>query len=44
MICTLVLRPVARALAVTLVLAHTVLATRIPELPDWDNAGNPAPH
>lgn len=42
MICTLVLRPVARALAVTLVLAHTVLATRIPELPDWDNAGNPA--
>ncbi|WP_206025817.1 hypothetical protein, partial [Rhodococcus sp. 14C212] len=41
MICTLVLRPVARALAVTLVLAHTVLATRIPQLPDWDDTGNP---
>ncbi|WP_274521216.1 hypothetical protein [Rhodococcus rhodochrous] len=44
MISTLLLRPVARTLAVALVLADTVLATRTPQLPDWDDTGNPAYH
>ncbi|WP_302070840.1 hypothetical protein [Rhodococcus ruber] len=44
MLSTLVLRPVARTLAVALLLADTVLATRTPPLPDWDDAGNPACH
>ncbi len=42
MISTLVLRPVARTLAVALIVADTVLATRVPPLPDWDDAGHPA--
>lgn len=42
MISTLVFRPVARVLAVALVLADTILAARIPDLPDWDDAGAPA--
>jgi len=41
MITSFVLRPVARTIAVALTLADTVLATRIPDLPDWDEAGNP---
>jgi hypothetical protein len=41
MISTLVLRPVARTLAVASVLAHTALTTPASELPDWDEAGNP---
>ncbi|MGW0026359.1 hypothetical protein [Rhodococcus sp. NPDC003383] len=44
MITSFVLRPVARTIAVALILADTVLATRIPELPDWDEAGNPVRH
>ncbi len=42
MIFTLVLRPIARALSVGLILADTILATGISELPDWDEAGTPA--
>ncbi|MGW0021021.1 hypothetical protein ACWDUD_22095 [Rhodococcus sp. NPDC003382] len=44
MITLFVLRPVALTIAVALILADTVLATRIPELPDWDEAGNPVRH
>ncbi|WP_282582437.1 MULTISPECIES: hypothetical protein [unclassified Rhodococcus (in: high G+C Gram-positive bacteria)] len=44
MITSFVLRPVARTIAVVLILADTVLAIRIPDLPDWDEAGNPIRH
>lgn len=45
MITLFVLRPVVlTVIAVALILADTVLATRIPELPDWDEAGNPVRH
>ena len=37
MIPTVVLRPAAHAFIVVLTLAHTMLTTRIPELPDWDD-------
>ncbi|AXY49298.1 hypothetical protein [Rhodococcus ruber] len=42
MLSTFVLRPVARTLAVALLLADTVLTTRTPPRPDWDDAGTPA--
>ncbi len=41
MIAGLILRPVARTLAVALILADIVLTTQIPELPDWDVADAP---
>ncbi|WP_263623495.1 hypothetical protein [Rhodococcus ruber] len=44
MISALVLRPVARTLAVALIFADAVLSARTPPLPDWDAAGNSARH
>ncbi|MGV9949645.1 hypothetical protein [Rhodococcus aetherivorans] len=38
MLSTIVLRPVARTLAVALLLADTVLTTRTPPLPNWDDS------
>ena len=39
MISTLVIRPLARAIAVVLIVADTALATKAPALPDWDETG-----
>ncbi len=45
MISTL-LRPLTHTLALALVLAHTILDTPLPKLPDWDKTNNPThnPH
>ena len=40
MISSLVIRPLARAIAVVLILADTALTTRVPALPDWDENGS----
>ncbi|MEV8194567.1 hypothetical protein AB0P13_20990 [Rhodococcus pyridinivorans] len=42
MISSLVVRPLARAIAVVLIVADTALATRVPALPDWDEDGSAA--
>ncbi|EHK82183.1 hypothetical protein AK37_16765 [Rhodococcus pyridinivorans AK37] len=42
MISSLVIRPLARAIAVVLIVADTALATRVPALPDWDEDGSAA--
>ena len=42
MISSLVIRPLARAIAVLLIVADTALATRVPALPDWDEDGSAA--
>ncbi|MGU3585448.1 hypothetical protein ACLBYD_20015 [Rhodococcus sp. C26F] len=39
MITSLVVRPLARAIAVVLIVADSALATRVPPLPDWDENG-----
>ncbi len=41
-ISSLVIRPLARAIAVVLIVADTALATRVPALPDWDEDGSAA--